>query len=297
MKGLSSKLISSYAPAILIAGSSHAQFGVSPEIIFEKLNTTALNIAYGGGANMGLQLTLLKKIVKERKLVPKTVILGVDVFSLNDDPVYSDELQTAFFNEPVNYKEFISKKILVSYCKLYSGSIPGYIKQLKGGNFTLPYFTKNRSYNLSMFSKFEKIEISETGWVKGYGILNKNYIRYGKTVFNPSKKAVDDLNEYVLLCKSNHIQLIFIQIPEHAVSLAFWKKYEDFDKWMNQYSKQNDCFFWNFNSESSFPVQQDSLFFDSDHLNRSGAELFSSQLCNSLRKIDNKLPAHEKNIR
>jgi hypothetical protein len=271
-------------PDILIVGSSHAQFGISPELLTKKLNRTALNLAYGGGANIGAQLTLFQKMIKKR-IIPKIIIFGMDVFTLNAEPEYSDEFQKYLFKEPESISDFLQKKMFHSYFQLYSRFIPNYISQIKSGNFSLPYFNKIGSYDLSMFRKYEKYEITKFGWVKGYGFLNKKkFDRYSKVIFNPNKNAKNDLNEYILLCKKLKIDIVFIQIPEHNLCLKWNKKYTDFNVWMNQFSKNNGIPYWNFNNLINYSTTNDSLFFDSDHLNVNGAKLFSANLVQKIKQ-------------
>ena len=78
---------------ILIVGSSHAQFGISAKILEKQIKVTALNMAYGGGSNVGLQLNLLKKLISNKKISPKTIVFAIDVFTLNAPPLDDDESQ------------------------------------------------------------------------------------------------------------------------------------------------------------------------------------------------------------
>ena len=283
MKKVSSKINTPDSLPILIVGSSHAQFGISPEILQKQLNCSVLNLAYGGGANMGCQLTLLQKIIDEKRIIPKIIIFGMDVFALNTEPTNSDQFQPYLFNQSEEVTELYNSKMFYSYFKLYSRFIPRFISQVKAGHYSLPYFDKKNGYDLSMFSKFNKYEISDGGWVKGYGFLNKNYIRYSETLFDPAKKALLDVDEYVGLCKKNNIQLLFIQVPENNVCFKWSKKYTDFEIWMNQFVEKNNLEYWNFNTLSNYPLTNDSLFFDSDHLNKNGAELLSTKLVEKIK--------------
>jgi hypothetical protein len=280
---ISSEINKAKKPDILIVGSSHAQFGISPEILAKELNRSVLNVAYGGGANIGVQLTLIRKLIYEKKIIPGLIVFGMDVFTLNAEPVYSDAYQPYLFNESASIQGFFRSKIFYSYFKLYARFIPSYISQMKAGNYSLPYLDKKNSYDLSMFDKYEKYEISNGGWVKGYGLLNKKYVRYSEVIFNPDTKAEADLKKYVDLCKSNNITINFIQIPENNVCFKWNKKYDDFNAWMNQFVKKNNSQYWDFDNLSNFPSTNDSLFFDSDHLNKEGAELFSVKLAEKIK--------------
>lgn len=288
MKKLSSKISTPKILDVLIVGSSHAQFGISPEVLEKKMGGSVLNVAYGGGANMGVQLTLLHKLIEDKKVMPKVIVFGLDVFALNAEPTHTDQFQPYLFNEEEDVSEFFNSKMFYSYFKLYSRFIPRYIAQARSGNYVLPYFDKKNTYDLTMFSKFDKYEISDGGWVRGYGYLNKNYIRYSETLFSPAKKAIADINEYVELCKKNKIDLVFVQVPEHTVCMKWKKKYDDFELWMNDFVTKNNLTYWNMNTVSNFPTGNDSLFFDTDHLNKDGAELLSERLVEMLKTLPKK---------
>jgi hypothetical protein len=260
---------------VLIFGSSHAQFGVSPTIIHQYSGLKCLNIAYGDGANIGKQLNLLKHLVNSKNSkIPKTIFFGMDVFTLNNTPVYNDQFQDILFGKE-HYNNF---KHLKSYITLYSRFIPRYLKDFKNNKYSLPYFRGDDSYDLSMFNQFQKYDITEFGWVKGYGILNPTYIRYAEISFSPNKKALIDLEDFISVCKTNNIELIFFQTPENEVCLKYNQKYDDFNEFMNELSHHSSVRYIDYNTLGKFPVNNDSLFFDSDHLNISGAKLFTNSL-------------------
>ena len=55
--------------------------------------------------------------------------------------------------------------------------------------------------------------------------------------------------------------------------------------WMKIFTQKSTTAFIDFDTEQKFPVNNDSLFFDSDHLNKAGAEKFSKLLAVDLKKI------------
>lgn len=268
---------------ILVTGSSHSQFGVSPEIISSVTNKSSLNIAYGNGANIGLQLSILKQVI-QHNIRPGTILFGLDVFALNPAPQYTDVFQDKLFNREKTIKALLNSKFLYSYCKLYARFIPAYIDSCKKGNKTLPYFSKKEHYNLSMFSRYERTEITQLGWVKGFGEMDTTYLRYSDLVFHPDPAAKRDLEEYISLCKENNISLIFFQIPENARCLKFSRKYEEFDKFIRQLASANRLTYFDFNNKTAYPVDNDAFFFDSDHLSYKGATAFSLLLAKEVKR-------------
>lgn len=262
---------------IAIYGSSHPQFDISPEIISSVTGKSCLNLAYGGGTNIGAQYEFIKKL----DIKCRVLIYGIDVFSLNQEALKSDDFQAAFFNGPGSFN-LNEDYLRYSNVYLYSHFVKRYIAEVKHGNFTLPYLRKNDSTDLSMFAKYRGYEINPDGWVKGNGIANKNYVRYSGLPFAPKKTSKEALEHITAYCRDKGITLIIVQTPEHAAALNYAQKYTDFDKWMKQFAADNKVKYLNFDAPEVFPVSNDSLFFDTDHLNARGAELFSTQLARAI---------------
>jgi hypothetical protein len=126
-----------------------------------------------------------------------------------------------------------------------------------------------------MFKLYKGYEITKRCWVKGFGILNKSEVAYKDFVFKPNIKSIAKLEEYISFCKRNEINLFFVQIPEHSSSLKYDNKYKVFEKIMVELSVKHQIPYKNFNNALTFDVNNDSYFFDSDHLNAKGAKEFS----------------------
>jgi hypothetical protein len=283
MRLLSKEIRSDRFSKIWIVGSSHAQFGVSADVLSAVLETPAINLAYGGGANIGLQLALLKRLLREGVSSPRLIVFCIDVFTLNAKPLSSDDFQDILFGEREGLNSFSFLADFNSYAKLYGRFVPEYLKQMRGGNFSLPFFETGENYDLSMFSQYSGYEISERGWVKGRGVLNRNYVRYANMLFEPKVEAEYELDEYLEICKQRNIRVLFVQVPEHEVCGQVSQKYQDFNKWMRGYASGQGLFYRDFNALSEFPISTDELFFDSDHLNEKGGELFSLRLAECVK--------------
>lgn len=262
---------------IAIYGSSHPQFAISPEILSQATHETCINFAYGGGSNIGAQYEFIKKLD-----VPcKTLVYAIDVFSLNDEAAKSDDFQPLFFN---GSRAFNLNEDYLRYSNmyLYSHFVPKYLADLRHGNYRLPYLRKSDSTDLSMFSRFIGYDITPAGWVRGNGFLNKSYLRYANLLFEPKRTSKEALEHIVAYCRDKGIGLLIIQTPESAAALNYSQKYIEFNKWMIEFAAANRITYLNFDNPGAFPVNNDSLFFDSDHLNTRGAELFSQQLAKAL---------------
>ncbi len=264
---------------IAVYGSSHPQFGISPEIVGSEAGMSCLNLAYGGGTNTGAQYEFIRRL----NIQSKIAVFSLDVFSLNYKAKKSDVFQNTFFNDHSLFNSIHEDVLSYSYIYLYSHFMERYKNDIMRGRYTLPYFREKDSVDVSMFSKYNSYEVQPTGWVRGDGYLNKGFLRYDKFTFQPEKESVEALKHIVAYFKEKNTKLVIVQLPEHETALNYRQKYIDFDKWVQQFVRENNVAYINFNNAESFPVGNDSLFFDTDHLNIKGAALFSHMLGQRLK--------------
>jgi len=268
---------------ISVYGSSHPQFGISPEIINKETGMSCLNFAYGGGSNIGCQYEFIKKIGIKTKIM----IYAIDITALNQKPAKIDNFQQAFFRGNNSIFDFSQNYLNYSNIYKYSHFVKNYVKNIRQKKYTLPYFRKKEKMDLSAFSQYNGYNLSPLGWVAANGYLNPNHVHYSKFTFKPQNESCKALEQVVAYCRSNNAKLFIIQVPEHGAALRYKQKYIDMDKWMAKFAADNQVAYINFDKEDVFPVNNDALFFDTDHLNAQGAELFSKQLSATLLSLNN----------
>tara|TARA_Y100001958_G_scaffold160076_1_gene165915 strand:- start:7473 stop:8465 length:993 start_codon:yes stop_codon:yes gene_type:complete len=280
-------LSSGFNPEVLVMGSSHVQFGVDTQVLSNETNLESYNAGFGWGTNIYIQKNFLKDYLSLKE-APRLILYGIDVISLGSSKIdeFSDLNQSLSIEKKDRLSSILSRVPLQSKAFMYGSSFVNYLSGLKGGKWTLPiHFYSKVDY--SMFETFEGYSITNHGQVKGYGKLNKNYIRYASRSFSVNRVGVDSLAEILNLCSKNDIKIIFFQVPEHKVALQFSKKYEDFNLWMQEFSSKYNVAYMNFNNSESFPIEQDSYFFDSDHLNAKGAKHFTKRLAKKIKPLLN----------
>ncbi|MBX2905517.1 MAG: hypothetical protein KF744_05730 [Taibaiella sp.] len=277
---------------IAVYGSSHPQFGISSDIISEQTHKSCLNFAYGGGSNLGAQVDFIKKLDLKSELI----IFPTDVYSFSEKNKKIDHFQQVFFGKSsksvaektesneMNISNLSTDFLRFSNAYMYAHFIPRYLKDVAHKNYTLPYFRKQGAPDLSVFSMYNGYEISRTGWVNGKGYANVQTYRYPWWVFKPEEEAVESLRSLIAYCKQKGTKLCLVQIPEHKLALSYKQKYIDFDNWMRKFAADNEVLYLNYDDAAVFPVDNDSLFYDTDHLNGRGAELFTAQLIAQLRE-------------
>lgn len=246
---------------VLVFGSSHAEFGVDPAVLTGEFGKKTFNLAYGGGSASGDQLRILQRYLKS-KPAPKVIIYGIDVFFMNFKAYKDGKMEELLFEGKKGHQR----------------------QDWKDQINTVPFLSRAYRYGRYLFSeasflrKYEGYEITDLGFVKGYGILNPEFVRYRHVDFQPDPEGEDALREIVKLCRQNDIKLFFVQLPEHASALRYDKKYRHFDLWIRIFCKKAGVPYFNLNSPEEFPVDNDNYYFDSDHLNWEGSQLASHKI-------------------
>lgn len=282
---------SDYHPDILIFGSSHAELGIDPAIISHELNASAYNLAFGGAAGTGNQYFLLKNYLKKGG-EPRGIIYAIEVFSLKVHPISGASIlkpllhgDLEFLFEAWKQPQFAIETLgFQPKSFMYSPNIITFLDQLlQKGNSTLPLHWY-KDINKSMFKSYSGYKIETTGLVRGFGIANPDYVREKDIHLIVQEKNVSYLKRFVNLCQQNHIDLLILQIPEHASVHEFAPKYQEFNDWMEKFSTKNNVNYINFNDKNKFPINKDEHFFDTDHLNSEGSKILTSQLAKLLRE-------------
>ncbi len=245
----------------IVVGSSHAQFGIDPEA-FDRIGWHAYNYAFGGGTSPVSQLEFLRYYLKHATEPPRVVVYAIDVFSLNRDTAATELtfLQHGAAGEPW-FKAWAPDRWSSAY--------------LYGGNLLV---TARAAAGEDAFRRYDGYEISDRGWVRGRGEANLSFLRYGEVKFTPAVKAVDALNEIMSIARDRSLRLVFVQVPEHRNARSVSAKYDAFSAW----AAQHGLTLLDFDREDAFPLGDDSLFFDTDHLNEAGARRFSEILAGKL---------------
>jgi hypothetical protein len=273
----------------LFMGSSHAQFGFDTDYLEERSGYRAYNLGYGGGYHLGEQVQLLRgylaRLKKHGESPPRLIVLAIDVFALNANAQGDGALVRPFVTDagtglgwldryrawlrawPVHLRTFADGR-----------NVMRYVRECWKGNCELPVFRTERreGSELEYFTRYDGYVITPSGFVAGNATLNPGKIRYGAVNFAPRRDSIEA--EFVGVCRDHGVRLVLVQLPEHAVALAYKEKYAEFAAWMTTFAEEWQVQYLDLNNPTSFPVAHDDLFFDSDHLNRRGARALAERL-------------------
>lgn len=259
---------------IVIYGSSRAWVHFDSDIIRKKIKKSTYNLGIDGH-NFWLQNLRHKQLLKFNKK-PKLIIYSLDVITLLDNTELSNYEQ--FFPYMLFNQDFKNAIIGSNSDKNFEFSIP-----------LLRYFGRYKSirtaFEMALFHEENPIERS-CGY-KGQDLLWNNDLENAqkkmgsyKAVLNTS--SILNFENFLKECKNLNIKIIFVYSPEYIEGQKFIENKYEIIKLYNDLSKKYSIPFYNFsNAKICF---NKSYFYNATHMNKIGAELFSSQLADTLFK-------------
>jgi hypothetical protein len=237
---------------ILFLGSSHAYSSFDPRI-FKQHGLNTFSLGSSSQSHMQTEL-LLKRYLDD--LNPKLIIYDVypGVFELDGvesaiDIIVNDK----------NDLESIKMALTLNHVKVYNALIYGLYRD---------FFKK-------------EVDCSEELSIVGQTYIEGGYVETKSLYFEPvdfperrwylEDEQVEFFERALLLIKQRNIPVIFIQTPITQSLYKSISNNSEFDDWMKTYSV-----YYNF---SELPELNDELhFWDDDHLNQAGVEIFNAKL-------------------
>ncbi len=262
---------------LIIVGSSRAKVHYNPLILDSILHLNSYNIGLKGH-RFQLQYPVFNIYMAHNKK-PKYVIQNIDPSLL--------EPREDFFE----YEQFIpyaNDSIIKKYTKGMKGAftVPELYMPLFIYNGHTDFIVKGiKSYFHRSVGKSKKIVIkgfepNSEIWDGRFEIFKKQYPN-GITIKN-SDTIKKEFEDYLAYCKSNDIKVIFVVTPVYYEETKMVNNLPELMALFNQYAKTYNIPMLDY---SNIPLCFDKkYFYNSQHLNAMGADLFSLQLARDLKK-------------
>ncbi len=242
---------------ILFIGSSHAFRGFDTRI-FAQHGYRSFNL--GSSAQTPLQTKVLLNRYLDR-FNPRIIIYEVYPSTFNFDGV---ESSLDLIANDRNDEQSLQMALTINNVKTYNTLLYGYVRDLLGVNasFTEPIQKKKDTY------------------VPG-GYVEREVGHYAPVPFKRQEIVFNDyqiasFSETVQMIKERGIELILVYAP---IARVYYDSYENtpyFDSTMRTFAT-----YYNFNEMLTL---NDSLhFYDADHLNQAGVEIFDQALIERLK--------------
>ncbi|WP_158848176.1 hypothetical protein [Algibacter sp. L1A34] len=262
---------------LIINGSSAAKFQISPYLLDSILELNSYNLGMEGIGFIpqNLQSDLYLKYNKKPKIVLQ--ILGdLELFKrekLIGYMQFSPYLDTNEVKKVTKmYKGFSVLDYYIPFIRYYGSPldiIDGFFSffglELRKPTGYKGYFEQNLEWN-SAFDKFKK-----------------NY-KDGRFIkMDPESMKLFEI--YIAKCKKSKINIFFVYPPNYYEYNQYIKNQDQIISYYTKISKKYQVPFLNY-SNNSLSLSKE-YFYDSQHLNKKGAELFTKILAQDIKKLTN----------
>jgi hypothetical protein len=258
---------------IIVSGSSRATYHFDPRIISQASGLRVFNIGKVG-AQTDVELGVLRAYL-EHNQKPKLVVQSLDAFTfVTTREVYQPAMYVPYLDDPVVLR--MMKKADPSLVK--GRFIPLYDYTVEDMNFTwwvgvrgLAGINPRQTY----YGGFMPRDRSWTNDFAQFRAANPHGVS-----FAIEPKGIQVLEDLIQLCKQNRIQLVFVYSPEYAPMQNMTNDRSQIFAEFRKLSEQYEVPFWDY---SNWEYTNDTdMFYNSQHLNARGAEIFSSQFAQQL---------------
>ena len=266
---------------ILIYGSSRAWVHFDTPMITRKLKISTYNLGIDGH-NFRLQYLRHKFVLKSNKK-PKLIIISTDHSTIQQiDELYNSEqfLPYMFWNEEIKSSTYS-----------YTGfkSLDFYIPLIR-------YYGKNEAILFAIRSSFGHFS-NPAKRVRGYYGRDEiwvNNIFDEKNNLKAFSLKIDNslielFEKFIKDCQKQNIKLVFVNSPMYIKGQNLINNRKDILNIYSKFSKKYNIPFYDFSND---PIcWNNKYFYNANHLNKTGAELFTKQLIDTLKihKIDEEL--------
>ena len=264
---------------VAIYGSSRAWVQIDPQIISDTLKVTAYNFGIDGH-NFWLQYLRHRELLKHNRK-PGQIIMVLDIFTLmkRNDLYQPDQfLPYMLWNQHV--REFTSS--FIGYDK-----VDYYIPLVRyGGKKDALRTCVNILSGKSSGNKFRQNGFAGRSleWNSDLEEARNNSESYEIRIDSGS---VDLLEKFIKECRESEIDLVFVYTPEYIEGQRFISNKDEVIRIYREFASKYSLDFYDY-SHDELSSDKD-LFYNANHLNKTGAEIFTSKLA---RDLNNRIAQH-----
>jgi hypothetical protein len=263
---------------LLVMGSSRAEFHISPKILDSVLSLNTYNLGLSAW-HFDMQYARFR-IYLQHNRKPRYIILNVDVygFSKRQDVVDYEQF-LPYIQDTILQKTIVGHK---GEFDVFQQNIP-LLKYKNDPNLAFEGFF-NFLGNTALYdttTKFKGYKGNDYAWNQDFERFKKRFPKGAKYRFDAVIKK--QFEEFLSFCQKENIKVFLVYAPEYYEVQNYYKNKEDLMKLCRESTLKYDCQFLDYSKDSLCYDQQ--YFYNSQHLNKRGGEIFSLQLSNRIKKL------------
>jgi hypothetical protein len=257
---------------MVVYGSSRAWVHFDPALLSEAFGTSCYNLGIDGH-NFSLQNFRHRELLRFNKR-PKVIIQSVDIFSFTRyDSLYNFEqfLPYMLFNSHMQevtsgYGEYNFLDYLVPGIR-YRGK-----KDLVKNAFKMPS-------DLGSMKRTNGYKGMEMTWNKDFENVKNDLTLYE---VQTDSSILQEFDDFLRECKTHHTEVILVYSPEHIEGQQFVGNRAEMMQLFSKLANKYKFRFYDYSTDSI--CYQKKYFYNTQHLNKQGAELFTRTFINDLKK-------------
>jgi hypothetical protein len=258
---------------IVISGSSRALVHYDPRIIQRVTGRSAYNIGRNG-SQTDMQLAVLKAYLQHNSK-PKLVVHNLDLFSFES---------TREIYDPAQYIPYLEEEAIYSgVTRIYPTAwkwryLPLYGYAVEDMRFTWIQGLKSFFGHQPKEDHFLGFVPRHLQWTGDFAHFRRDNPQ-GVT-FKMETQGVSDLSEIIMLCRLGNIPLLLVYSPEYYEMQLLERNRDEIFSKFHEMAGRFSIPLWDY-STSHISAQQ-IHFYNSQHLNASGAKSFTEDLSRRL---------------
>jgi hypothetical protein len=262
---------------LLVMGSSRAEFHISPKILDSVLSLNSYNLGLSAW-HFDMQYARFRMYLQHNHK-PKYIIQNVDVygFSKRQDVVDYEQF-LPYTQDTILQKTILGHK---GEFDIFQRNIP-LLKYKNDPNLAfegLFNFVGN-TVLYDTTTKFKGYRGNDYAWNQDFERFKKRFPKGAKYKFD--LEVTQQFEKFLAFCKKENIKVFLVYAPEYYEVQKYYKNKEELMKLCRESALKYDCQFLDYSKDSLCYDQQ--YFYNSQHLNKRGAEIFSLKLSQNLKK-------------
>ena len=262
---------------IIINGSSRAWVHVSPQILDSALKVNSYNLGFN---DLGMSSQYYKyQEYLAHNTPPKMIIQTLDVFTLKSRDYLFDAAQYLPFFSHQNIRNCTSQSGLFSTPDFYIPLVR-YFKYRKTALLGFKEFFNPTNYPNTRYKGFQGMDLT---W-KPVQVSQANaQVLHLEKVIKIADAEIKLMERFLAECRQQKIQVVLVYTPEFIEGQDHHKNRMDVMKTYQQIAQKYQVKLLDYSQDTI--SYQKNLFYNVQHLNKKGAEIFSKKLATDLKKL------------
>lgn len=281
---------------MIFIGSSLCSATFDPQIFDERLGVKSFNLGTPMQA-LEQNRTALETALKDHEI--KTVVIGMGFFVFQEDSF--DEAEVTFEKELARNKGGIDG-VVKSLEYIFSEDVRGTEKSL---NYWFPWIYNKEGYSFELMTKNvhskmellksgEQIENSQKGYRPYTGNVDtdkaaeeNSFLTYSQTL---QEDLLDKFESILELCKEEEVDVLVINTPHPDFDILSYgsELYEEHTSLIKTICEKNAVDYYDFSlAKEKIFDDDDTYYYDYEHLNYEGSQIFCHQLCDFMIRRQN----------